>query len=109
MKRCWTDAATLEPIDVGQDVEYFLEHINSAVEGKVRLSMSKQEVTEINVFLTPLKRPRGIESVDDNDDDDDTLGSDESLDAYKDWLQDKGSTTVSYKDKDRHTKIHDDW
>jgi hypothetical protein len=89
-QRCGTDVATLEAIDYNKDVEMMLEHVAS--KKKLRLLMSRNQEQERHVNITPLKRPREYEPDDDSVDDD-TLGSDESVDAYKDWLKEEGSGT----------------
>ncbi|KAK3139592.1 hypothetical protein QOZ80_5AG0385710 [Eleusine coracana subsp. coracana] len=89
-KRCGFDIASLEAIDFIQDAEDMVQ--NSGSERKVRLILTKQQETERHVNITPLKQFRQIESNDEEDDDDE-LGLDESLDAYKDWLEDKGPRT----------------
>ena len=53
--------------------------------------MSKHQEQDRHVNITRLKRPREFEH--DDDEDDDTLSDDESVDAYKDWLQAKGPDT----------------
>lgn len=56
--------------------------------------MSKEQEKFQYVNITPLKRPRASEQ--DDEDDDDTLGHDDEVDAYKGWLEEKGPHTGIY-------------
>ncbi|KAK3146901.1 hypothetical protein QOZ80_3BG0274690 [Eleusine coracana subsp. coracana] len=110
-KRCGIDVATLEAIDHRQDVENMLVHLAS--EKKIRLVMTKNQAIERHVNITPVKRPRENESDDEDkedDEDEDTLAFEESIDQYKDWLEEKGSTTDLHDDtREEIIKTYSEW
>ncbi|TVU00598.1 hypothetical protein EJB05_53961, partial [Eragrostis curvula] len=86
-KRYGTDVATLEFVDTGRDTEVMVQEVSNTKERKVRLLLSKEYQPEgQRVDITPLKRPRDIQP--DDDEEDDTIGFDESINEYKDWLRD---------------------
>ncbi|TVT97871.1 hypothetical protein EJB05_56850 [Eragrostis curvula] len=86
-KRCGTDEATLEFVDTGREIEDMVQEVSNTKERKLRLILSKEYEPEgERVNITPLKRRREIQS--DDDEEDDTIGFDESINEYKDWLRD---------------------
>ncbi|KAK3153532.1 hypothetical protein QOZ80_2BG0176400 [Eleusine coracana subsp. coracana] len=96
--RCGLDVATLRDIDISQDVEIMVEEVSA--ERRLRLLLTKEPEPERHVNITPLKRPRDNES--DDDEEDDIFGFDESVDAYKEWLQD-------LQDEDSENDLYDDY
>jgi hypothetical protein len=75
---CGRDVAKLEAMGYTQDVDTVLR-MNEA-EREIRLVLSKEQENEIDVTITPIKRPREKG----NNDDTSTL---EDIDAYKLWLK----------------------
>ncbi|TVT97722.1 hypothetical protein EJB05_57017, partial [Eragrostis curvula] len=100
-KRCGTDEANLEFVDTGREIEDMVQEVSNTKERKLRLILSKEYEPEgERVNITPLKRPREIQS--DDDEEDDTIGFDESINEYKDWLRDL------LRDEDSRD-LHDDF
>ena len=76
-KRCGNAVATLKEIQYDDDANAMVS-CNSA-EKEVRLVLSRDQITERNVQITPIKLPR-ISSISEDD-------TDESDDDYKKWLK----------------------
>ncbi|TVU13729.1 hypothetical protein EJB05_37153, partial [Eragrostis curvula] len=103
-KRYGTDVATLEFVDTGRDTEVMVQEVSNTKERKVRLLLSKEYQPEgQRVDITPLKRPRDIQP--DDDEEDDTIGFDESINEYKDWLRD---LTREEDSRDLHDDFRND-
>lgn len=75
-RRCGNAVATLKEIDYDVDANAMVA--DNAEERKVRLVLSKDQITERNVDITPIKLPISTSISDDFED--------ESIDEYKDWL-----------------------
>ena len=75
---CGRDVAKLEAMGYTRDADTVLR-MNEAV-GEIRLVLSKDQEHEVDVAITPIKRPREKG----NNDDTSTL---EDIDAYKLWLK----------------------
>lgn len=84
--RCGRDVAKLEAMGYIRDADTVLR-MNEA-EREIRLVLSKEQEHEVDVAITPIKRPREKG----NNDDSSTL---EDIDAYKLWL-----TKLQSKDPD---------
>ena len=78
-KRCGRDVATLEVIDYTRHVEIMLE--DNEREKEIRLVLSKEQETTLQVSITPLKQPRQEPEEDEHP------FMDDPFDAYKDWLE----------------------
>lgn len=76
-KRCGNAVATLKEIQYDDDANAMVT-CNSA-EREVRLVLSRDQITERNVQITPIKLPR-ISSITEDD-------TDGSVDDYKKWLK----------------------
>jgi hypothetical protein len=77
-RRCGNTVATLKEIDYDVDANSMVE--SNAEEREVRLVLSRDQLTERNVDITPIKLPRNTSISEDF--------ADESIDEYKDWLSD---------------------
>lgn len=76
--RCGNTVATLKEIEYDVDANAMLS--SNAEEREVRLVLSRNQITERNVDITPIKRAR-IASISED-------STDESFDDYKVWLND---------------------
>jgi hypothetical protein len=76
-KRCGKDITTLESIEFEKDVEAMIE--NSYREKKVKLLLTRDQLSELCVSMTPIKRQR--ESTDIHE-----PYTEEQIDACKVWL-----------------------
>lgn len=56
MKRCGENVASLQLIDYSRDIESMIE--NNVADRKIRLLLTRDAVTEQQVSITPIKRPR---------------------------------------------------
>ncbi|KQJ81726.1 hypothetical protein BRADI_5g02570v3 [Brachypodium distachyon] len=89
-KRHGRDIATVVAIDFPTDAVRMMTEL--AEEKEIRAILRADEQHDKHVQITPIKRPReGTPDVDD-----DAPGSDEPIDAYKDWLLER-ETQVAYK------------
>jgi hypothetical protein len=79
-KRRCGNAATLQEIEYDVDANAMV--VCNEQERQVRLLLSKDQIQERNVEITPIKLPRMRPIRED------TIDDDESIDAYKDWLND---------------------
>lgn len=79
-KRCGTDVARLEPIEYLRDAQAMLK--DNAAEKEIRLVMSKEPETEVNVAITPIKRHRRKRKNHQS-------STDQDVDVYKAWLQEQ--------------------
>jgi len=76
-KRCGRDVARLELIDFEEDAESMIQ--NNQRERKVRIVLSRDQARELQVSITPMKRPREPEGTDQQ-------RRQEPIDEYKVWL-----------------------
>jgi len=77
-KRCGNTVATLKEIENVDNASAMLS--SNSEEREVRLLLSRDQITERNVDITPIKRPRNVSISEDS--------TDESIDDYKVWLKD---------------------
>ena len=77
-KRSANNVATLHEIETESDVSVMIT--NNDDERKARLVLSKDIITERNISITPMKKPRGIEFYEDE-------YTNVPLDDYKVWLE----------------------
>lgn len=75
-RRCGNAVATLNEIEYDEDANALLS--SNAEEREVRLVLSRDQITERNVEITPIKLPRMASISEDS--------TDESIDDYKVWL-----------------------
>ncbi|RCV32816.1 hypothetical protein SETIT_7G033000v2 [Setaria italica] len=93
-KRIGNADASIQSIGYTKDVEHMLQYMDSSEEKKLRLILSKQELVGASDDVT--------------DADDDTI-TDESLDEYKDWLQDQDTDHVAYnRGQVKPIEVHDE-
>ena len=78
-RRCGNAIATLNEIEYDDDANAMLS--SNANEREVRLVLSRDQIIERNVDITPIKFPR-VTSISEE------YTYDESIDDYKVWLQD---------------------
>ena len=95
-KRCGIAQANLQIINYRRDVDDMVQSLAS--ERKIRMVLTKDREQDRIVSITPLKRPRERESESDDESDHESDDEDGPIDygsvnAYKDWLQNKGSAT----------------
>jgi hypothetical protein len=77
-KRSANNVVTLHEIETESDVSVMIT--NNDEEGKARLVLSKDIITERNVSITPMKKPQGTEFYEDE-------FTNVPLDDYKVWLE----------------------
>jgi hypothetical protein len=75
-RRCGNTVATLNEIEYCEDANAMLS--SNGEEREVRLVLSRDQITERNVEITPIKLPRMASISEDS--------IDESIDDYKVWL-----------------------
>ena len=91
LRRSGNDIACADEIENSKDVDRLIQEVESSGEKVVRLVVSKSPLGSDSVSITPLKRPRGTESDDDDDGNDDEL-----VDEYKTWMQAQGPDCGMY-------------
>ena len=79
-KRCANDIATLISIDFLHQIEDMMA--DNEGERKLRMVLSKVDLTELQVSITPMKRRRGTTTEKPTN----VPTAEEPVDAYKEWL-----------------------
>lgn len=80
-ERCGRDTASLIAVDYDHQIQAMIE--NNVREKKIRILLTKDPETNLQVTITPMKRPRETTTQEPLD----RPMTHEQIDAYKKWLE----------------------